>query len=185
MFPIVYKKGSIGGQYESIKLIKNPKNVRSIETDATEEDDAPVHSFYIHDQDLGEENVNNYFQSSTKQLKLYDAQLKEKWTYRGLGIRNCLDIQQAYLYTISDAITGYYEMTDEYEGDEDKQKVTHFSAAGIYVYDISKLFKGVIEKYKLAKSIGGVCCHLENSLFSDRFSFVSNYNTIIVLPFPH
>ena len=47
------------------------------------------------------------------------------------------------------------------------------------------LFKGVVDKYKLAKAIGGVCCHLENSLFSDRLSFVSNYNTITVLPYPH
>ena len=61
MFPIVYRKKDESDQFSEFRLIKNPRNVRSYESDPTEEDDATVHSFYIHDPELGEENVNNYF----------------------------------------------------------------------------------------------------------------------------
>ena len=89
------------------------------------------------------------------------------------------------MYTISDTITSQFYKCDEKKGDSDIVSVTHNEPPGLYIYDIGKLFNGWVEKYKLAKAVGGVCCHLDNSLFSDRFSFVSDYDTIIVLPFPH
>ena len=75
------------------------------------------------------------------------------------------------MYTISDHIQKPYEVFDK---EEEKQPQTNFkySSSGLYVYDIAKLFQGKVEKYKLSKAIGGVCNHLDNSMFSDRFSFI-------------
>ena len=87
-------------------------------------------------------------------------------------IRECHDIQQAYLYTMSDSITTHYNVTDENEAEPVKRRVGHYAAAGLYVYDISKLFAGQVEKYRLSRSIGGVCNHIDNSIFSDRFSMI-------------
>ena len=33
--------------------------------------------------------------------------------------------------------------------------------------------------------MGGVCNFIDNSKFSDRFSFIENYHSIAVVPFPH
>lgn len=104
-------------------------------------------------------------------------------------IRECTDIQQSYLYAMCDSITQQYYVTDEYAQEDGGEKymteVSHYAPAGLYVFDISKLFSGQIEKYKLSRSIGGVCNHIDNSLFSDRFSMIQDYNTIVVIPFLH
>ena len=42
-----------------------------------------------------------------------------------------------------------------------------------------------MEKYKLAAAIGGVCSHIDNSKFSDRVSFIQNYDKIAVIPYAH
>lgn len=47
------------------------------------------------------------------------------------------------------------------------------------------LLDGRVEKYKLAPAIGGICNHLDNSIFSARLSFLQNYDTILMLPHPH
>jgi len=76
-------------------------------------------------------------------------------------------------------------VSDESQGDLDEQRINHSASSGLYVYDIAKLLQGRIEKYKIAKAIGGICNHVDNSMFSDRFSFVQDYNNIVVVPFPH
>ena len=53
------------------------------------------------------------------------------------------------------------------------------------MYDIHKLLEGKVEKYKLAEAIGGVCNFIDNSKFSALLSFVQDYNTIAVIPYPH
>ena len=60
-----------------------------------------------------------------------------------------------------------------------------YTASGFYVYDLTQLFGGKIEKYKLASAIGGVSNLIDNSLFTDRFSFIQNFDSIAVIPFPH
>ena len=57
--------------------------------------------------------------------------------------------------------------------------------SGFYAIDLAKLLEGKVEKYKVSKAIGGVCSFVDNSKFSDRFSFIKDYNTISVIPFPH
>jgi len=79
-------------------------------------------------------------------------------------------------------------VNDESPDDPDNKKsyeVRHHASSGLYVYDIGKTLNGKIEKYKLAMAIGGVCNHVDNSLFSNRFSFIQDYNNLVVLPFPH
>ena len=112
--------------------------------------------------------------------------LEEKWTYAGLNIRHVFDIHQAYLYTISDRIeTGFYVTDEGAEGGPVKTKVPGYSNSGFFVFDIAKMLQGNISKYKLGGAMGGVCSCLDNSKFSDRFSYVQNYDTISIVPFPH
>ncbi len=145
---------------------------RLIEFDATEDDDPPIHSFYVTSSEFGEQ-VDSYIQISYKQIKVYDRNLNEKWTYAGLNIRHVFDIHQAYLYTISDSIaSGYYITDEEAEDGPVKTKSGAYANSGFYVFDIAKLLTGQISKYKLGGSMGGVCSSLDNSKFSDRFSYV-------------
>ena len=60
-----------------------------------------------------------------------------------------------------------------------------FTSSGFYVYDLVSLLEGKIERYRLASSIGGQCNLLSKSKFGNRFSFLSSYDKITVLPFPH
>jgi hypothetical protein len=56
---------------------------------------------------------------------------------------------------------------------------------GFYIYDVNQLFQGRLEFYRLSSAIGGVCNQIDNSAFSDRFSFMKDYNSLTVIPFPH
>ena len=47
------------------------------------------------------------------------------------------------------------------------------------------LFKGKIDKYKLAPAIGGHSNFIDNSKFGKRFSFIQNFDKIAVIPIPH
>ena len=115
MFPIYCKtvmENGIKKRYE-IQLIKK-NHTPAIETDKNEDDDPPINSLYTHGK--GAENIDNYIQISRKQLKVYNNELKEKWTFSGLNIRNCVAIKQRYLYTLSDVLTEY-KTCDESKGD--------------------------------------------------------------------
>ena len=87
---------------KNIKVIIKDDNTKSIEVDKAESDHRPVHAFQVYKEEFGEDCNNNYIQISDKQVKIYDADFKEKYTFRGLEIRNCRDISQSYLYTMSD-----------------------------------------------------------------------------------
>lgn len=165
---------------------KGEPEPRLIEFDAKEDDDPPLHSFYVTAGEFGA-NVDSYVQISCKQIKVFDRLLQEKWTYAGLNIRQVHDIHQAYLYTISDRIDTCYYVTQEETDDNipKKTKVPGYSQSGLYVFDIAKLLKGSISKYKISTAIGGVCSSLDNSKFSDRFSYIENFNHISIIPFPH
>ena len=63
--------------------------------------------------------------------------------------------------------------------------MNHYCPSGFFVIDIVQLIQGRLEKYKLSKAVGGICNHIDNSIFSDRLSFIRDYDTIVVLPFPH
>lgn len=74
---------------------------------------------------------------------------------------------------MSDPIdSSFTKHTYDEDGSSQKFDVGHEASSGLYVYDTKKLLEGWIEKYRLAKAIGGVCNHLEKSLFYDRLSFV-------------
>ena len=60
-----------------------------------------------------------------------------------------------------------------------------FKAAGFYVYDISQLMEGNVETYRLYSALAGASKLIDNSRFSDRFSFLADFNHILVIPFPH
>ena len=51
--------------------------------------------------------------------------------------------------------------------------------------DTQRLFEGKIERYKLVTAIGGVCNQIDINRYSNRLSFVMDYNKLAVIPFPH
>ena len=108
-------------------------------------------------------------------------------TYEGLNIRGCQDVDQGYLYAISDAIVMPYTLKDEAGDDSESQYLTNwkYSESGFYVYDIAQLFNGKIEKYKLSPAVGGVSNEISVSKFSNRIAFIQNFDNIAVIPFPH
>ena len=58
-------------------------------------------------------------------------------------------------------------------------------ARGFYVYDVDRMMEGYLETYKLFSTVAGVNNQLDVSRFSQRFSFLANFDTILVVPFPH
>lgn len=106
-------------------------------------------------------------------------------TFEGLNIRSALDIHGSYMYTINDAVVAPIYYTDE-EADTPRTKMSKgYMGSGFYVYDINMLVKGKLEVYKMCSAIGGVSNFIDNSKFSDRFSFISDFSNITVIPFPH
>lgn len=53
------------------------------------------------------------------------------------------------------------------------------------MYDLSQLFHGKIERFKLARAIGGQCNTINKSKFSNRISFLQTYDHCVVIPYPH
>ena len=84
-----------------MRLLKKEKNRKDLEVDTQNDDDAPIHSFYITEAEYGE-NMDNYAQVSNKMIKIYDKSMNLRLRFEGLKIRECADVHQSYMYTISD-----------------------------------------------------------------------------------
>ena len=50
---------------------------------------------------------------------------------------------------------------------------------------MERLFEGKVEKYKLLDAVAGLSSLIDISKFSQRFSFIQNFDNIAVIPFPH
>lgn len=57
--------------------------------------------------------------------------------------------------------------------------------AGFYVYDITRLFHGRVESYFLFRTIAGQNNYIDFNRSSQRFTFVYDLRSIVVIPFPH
>ena len=120
-----------------------------------------------------------------KQIRVYSREMKLRLIFEGLQIRGCQSAHQRYLYTISDPIAYAPRIFDLEKGSEHEEQNHEFITSGFYVYDLVALLEGKIERYRLAASIGGQCNLLSKSKFGNRFSFLSSYDKITVIPFPH
>lgn len=169
---------------EGMRLItSNIKDIERLEHE-TQDDDPPLHSFFITQSEYGDK-VDSYVQVSGKMLKIFDRDLTQRMSFSGLNIRNCMDVHQSYLYTINDSIITPFKTINHEDDTVTKDPKHRYKPAGFYAYDLAKLLQGKIEMYRLATAIGGVSNYIDNSKFSDRFSFIENFNSIAVIPFPH
>ena len=169
-----------------MRLVTTQGSYRELDYEELDNDSTPFHQFYITSEEF-KENMDSYAEISDKQIMIYDKHLNMKLLYEGLNIRSCQDIHQGYLYTISDDIKLPYSIKNFENGEqvsEDKIENDE-SSSGFFVYDLTQLFEGKVEKYKLASAIGGVSNLFDNSKFSERFSFIQNFDSIAVIPFPH
>lgn len=185
-YPLVKQRVSETSKVvKNFYLITNKKNMKEMRV--TGDQSTRLNSFFLNSREFGND-IDSFITVTGNHMRLYDSNLDLSRTFSGLRIRSCFQVHQSYLYTISDSIVAPYTMTDETLGEDSKKEKPsnwQYTGSGFYVYDISRLFKGKIEKYKLASTIGGVCCHIDNSKFSDRVSFISDYDNIAVIPFPH
>lgn len=149
-----------------------------------------IHSFFASAIEQPDEE-ESFIQVMENTIRIFTRKKAKKYKLRfafeGLNIRQVVDIDQQYLYTIDDTNDGRVFLSDTEADDDTKVKLKdlEYSGPGFYVYDIERLLDGQIEKYKIASSIGGVNYHIDKSTFSNRFAFLRNYSQITVVPFPH
>ena len=110
-----------------------------------------------------------------------------QYIFEGLNIRNSQNVQQGYIYTISDHIDKNFRVTDGDGEDLENEQIQaqSFHGSGLYIYDMTRLLDGIVEKYKLVSAVGGLSNIIDNSKFSDRFSFVQNFDSVAVIPYAH
>jgi len=57
---------------------------------------------------------------------------------------------------------------------------------GLYCVEISRLIKsGQIENYHLSNAVVGLSSTVDYSQYSERISYLKNFKTLCMLPFPH
>ena len=94
-----------------MRLLTKENHRKDVEIHDEDDDDPPIHSFYITDQEYGD-NKDSYVQVSKKMIKIYDKSMKLRLSFEGLNIRQCEDVDQSYMYTVSDAIERPYLIRD-------------------------------------------------------------------------
>ena len=57
--------------------------------------------------------MDSYANVNEKSMRIFDSQENLCLTYTGLNIRGCQDVDQGYLYAISDAIVRPFKLKDE------------------------------------------------------------------------
>jgi hypothetical protein len=131
------------------------------------------------------ERINNFSKVTTAGITIYDHEKNERLRFLGTNIKNCMYVHDSYLYCLADPVPTSPTIVDV-TGEAPPLVPNHkYRAAGFYVYDMSQMMEGKLESYRLYPSIVGVNTLLDNSRFSDRFSFLSDFNHILVIPFPH
>lgn len=84
------------------------------------DDEPPLHSFFITEEEY-DENKDNYIQISEKMITVYNKTMQNvNLRVEGLKIRNCIDVNQSYMYTISDRIEKPFEV---FENDADEGQI--------------------------------------------------------------
>ena len=186
MFPYIKERDEETKVIKQMRLVCTQGSYRELDYEELDNDSTPFHQFYITSEEFGD-NIDSYAEISDKQIMIYDKHLNMKLLFEGLNIRSCQDIHQGYLYTISDNIKMPYSIKNFENGEQvnEEKYENDESPSGFFVYDLTQLFEGKVEKYKLASAIGGVNNLFDNSKFSERFSFIQNFDSIAVIPFPH
>ena len=93
----------------------------------------------------------------------------------GTPIENAVYTDDSFLYCIQNNIIDNPKITDMSGEREIKQG---FKASGFYVYDVDRMMEGYLETYKLFSTVAGVNNQLDCSRFSQRFSFLANFDSI-------
>ena len=82
------------------------------------DDEPPLHSFFLTSEDFGEYQ-DSYVQVSEKMVTVYNKNMKKiNLRVEGLNIRNSVDVNQSYVYTLSDRIETAFRVFDGSEDDE-------------------------------------------------------------------
>ena len=185
MFPLLKDKDN-KRVLLSMRLALKASNTKTLTLTPSDKDDSPLlESFYITKKSFGKYK-DNYVQVTEQSIRVYGRNMKLRLIFEGMCIRGCQQAHQRYLYTISDTITSPPTITYVERGTQPEPIKNHtFLPSGFYCFDLEALLDGKIEKYNLGSSIGGQCCLLSKSKFGNRFSYLSSYDELVVIPFPH
>ena len=119
--------------------------------------------------EFGSRCMDNFAQVTQQNFTVYDGSFEQKIVISGLNIRGAQSLH-GYLYTIADDIIEKYTVYDKEAGRGTVHKTQ--SSSGFYVSDVTRLFDGSVEKYRLISAIGGVCSMIDNSKFSNLLAVI-------------
>lgn len=131
------------------------------------------------------DSKDNFIKVSSAGITIYNSDCKGRLKFGGTNIRTCMYIHDQYMYCLADPIDLPPTIIDTTQESEDVVPNHRYKSAGFYVYDCSQMMSGKLEAYRLYSSVVGVNTLMDNSRFSERFSFLSDFNHILVIPFPH
>ena len=159
-------------QITEMKLSTDAKCIKVLYDSLELADENPNHRFFFHSEYFAE-NVNSFCTVSAESVQIFDQKFdKPRLTLKNLNIRGGVDIDQSYLYTISDATAAKIQVINHEKDNEEIPQTQRCNSAGFYVYDLSLLSQGRVERYKLASAIGGQSNFVGNNRLSSRFSFI-------------
>ena len=75
--------------------------------------------------------------------------MKLRMTIDGINLTGCQALHQGFLYHISDKIMKSYSVSKVVDGTHEAQSKWRISGCGFYVCDLTRLFEGKIDRYKL------------------------------------
>ena len=126
---------------------------------------------------------DSFAKVSSDGITVYDTDFKERMRIMGLALEKMVYVDDSFMYCIQNKIVEQPRIVTK-DG-EVEQKGQGKTEKGFYVYDVDRMMEGSLETYKLFSTVAGVNNQLDVSHFSQRFSFLANFNHIKVVPFPH
>lgn len=106
-------------------------------------------------------------------------------TIRNVNIKSMHFIDSSYLYCLVKQ-AGKHMIRYMPNDDQGRPVPTSSMASGLYVFDVTRIFKTAsIETYKLVSANVGICSKLSFSDFSERISLISDFSKIKIMSFAH
>ena len=84
--------------------------------------------------------INSYGQITGEQVSLYDKDMQIQYAIKGLNIRGCIQLDQRYLYAISDSINVPITVSSNTSDEKVEETLEKYSPSGFYVYNTDQLF---------------------------------------------
>jgi len=173
------------GSQKAVFLIKDAKNVKTYELLA-EDHSRSLQNTFITINEFGA-SKDSYVQVSEDEIRVFNRKRELVVSIRGAQLKSCVNVHERFLYAfcgkvfdgaeIVNHVTGQTYFQQPGEKEQDSQ--------GFFVFNVLALVQGRIEKYKIGQTIGGLLSMIDYNAFSERITYIRNFNMLIVMPLPH